>query len=243
MIMPALEVKGLSRSFGGLKAVTDLSFKLRRGGVLGLLGPNGSGKTTALNLISGVSKPDRGAIILDGTDIAGQPSFRVARRGIARTFQLVRPFRSMLVRDNVEAGSAFTGARLFGPRAQSRIEELLAKVGLAGRGDMPASGLTYIDLKRLELARALAMQPRILLLDEWLAGLNPTELTDAIALVRQVQADGISIILVEHVLEAVRSLCDHCVVMNAGAEIAQGTPSDVLKHPEVVRAYLGDDHA
>jgi branched-chain amino acid transport system ATP-binding protein len=243
MIMPALEVKGLSRSFGGLKAVADLSFQLRRGGVLGLLGPNGSGKITALNLISGVLKPDRGAIILDGTDIAGQPNFRVARRGIARTFQLVRPFRSMRVRDNVEAGSAFTGPLLFGPQAKSRIEELLTKVGLAGRGDMPASGLTYIDLKRLELARALAMQPKILLLDEWLAGLNPTELTDAIALVRQVQSDGISIILVEHVLEAVRSLCDHCVVMNAGAEIAQGSPSDVLKHPEVVRAYLGDDHA
>lgn len=238
-----LEVQGLCRRFGGLKAVDGLSFTLHRGRIMGLLGPNGSGKSTALNLVSGVLKPDSGSIRLCGQETAGTPSFRLARRGIGRTFQLVRVFRSMHVWENVAAGLAFAGPGLFGPRSRATIDDLLERVGLRGRGNELAGSLNYIDQKRLELARALASQPRVLLLDEWLAGLNPTELAQAIQLVRKTQDDGVSIVMVEHVLEAVRTLCDHCVVMNAGAQIAAGTPPEVLSHPDVVAAYLGEEHA
>jgi branched-chain amino acid transport system ATP-binding protein len=243
MAAALLEVEGLHRRFGGLKAVDGLSFRLEHGAILGLLGPNGSGKTTALNLISGVLKPDSGSVRLAGEETAGTPSFRLARRGIARTFQLVRVFATMTVRDNVMAGLAFCGPLLFGKRATKRCEELLAQVGLQGQGELLAGSLNYIDQKRLELARALAAQPRVLLLDEWLAGLNPTELVEAIGLIQRVRAGGVSIVMVEHVLEAVRRLCDQCVAMNAGAPIAAGSPDVVLSHPEVVRAYLGEDHA
>jgi branched-chain amino acid transport system ATP-binding protein len=243
LTVPLLDVRDLSRRFGGLKAVDDLSFRLARGSVLGLLGPNGSGKTTALNLIAGVLKPDGGSVRLAGEEIAGESVFRVARRGVARTFQLVRIFGGLSIRENVVAGLAFHGARRFGTPADVEAEALLERVGLAGRGDAPAGGLNYIDQKRLELARALALAPKVLLLDEWLAGLNPTELAQGVALVRRVQADGVSIVMVEHVLEAVRSLCDHCVAMNAGAKIAEGSAREVLSHPEVVRAYLGEDVA
>lgn len=238
-----LEVEGLCRRFGGLKAVDGLSFRLEKGRILGLLGPNGSGKTTALNLISGVVTPNSGSIRLSGEETAGTPSFRLARMGIARTFQLVRVFGTMTLSENVAAGLAFTGSAVFGKRAQQRIDDLLTRVGLTGRGGEFAGNLNYIDQKRLELARALASSPQVLLLDEWLAGLNPTELLDAIALVQRVRADGVSIVMVEHVLEAVRTLCDVCVVMNAGAPIASGTPEMVLSHPAVVQAYLGEEHA
>lgn len=238
-----LEVEGLCRRFGGLKAVDGLSFRLEKGRILGLLGPNGSGKTTALNLISGVVKPNSGSIRLSGEETAGIPSFRLARMGIARTFQLVRVFGTMTVSENVAAGLAFTGSAVFGKRARQLVADLLTRVGLAGRGGESAGNLNYIDQKRLELARALASNPQVLLLDEWLAGLNPTELLDAIALVQRVRADGVSVVMVEHVLEAVRTLCDECVVMNAGAPIASGTPEKVLSHPAVVQAYLGEEHA
>lgn len=238
-----LEVNGLNRRFGGLRAVDGLSFRLEQGSILGLLGPNGSGKTTALNLISGVLKPDAGSVRLAGDETAGTSSFRLARRGVARTFQLVRVFGSMSVRDNVMAGMAFSGPAVFGQSTAQPCDELLERVGLAGRSHEAAGNLNYIDQKRLELARALASRPRVLLLDEWLAGLNPTELLEAIGLVRRVQAQGVSIVMVEHVLEAVRSLCDRCVVMSAGKTIAEGTPGAVLSHPEVVRAYLGEDSA
>lgn len=238
-----LQVNNLCRRFGGLKAVDGISFTLERGQIMGLLGPNGSGKTTALNLVSGVLKPDAGSVLLADRETAGLPSYQLAQQGIGRTFQLVRVFRSMSVRENVAAGLAFAGPRLFGFRAVPKADDLLNRVGLGGRGDALASSLNYIDQKRLELARALAAEPQVLLLDEWLAGLNPTELKEAIALVRRVQEEGVSIIMVEHVLEAVRTLCDHCVVMNAGVQIATGTPHTVLSNADVVRAYLGEDHA
>lgn len=238
-----LEIHGLCRSFGGLKAVDGLSLRLQKGQILGLLGPNGSGKTTALNLISGVLAPNAGSIRLGGVETAGIPSFRLSRMGIARTFQLVRVFGSMTARDNVVAGLAFAGPSIYGSRALKQADELLSRVGLANRSGNLAGSLNYIDQKRLELARALASNPRVLLLDEWMAGLNPTELMEAIGLVRRVQAEGVSVIMVEHVLVAVRTLCDECVVMNAGAPIATGTPETVLSHPEVVKAYLGEEHA
>lgn len=238
-----LDVQGLSRRFGGLKAVDGLSLQIRPREIVGLLGPNGSGKTTALNLISGVLAPDSGSVKIDGHEFAGSPAYRITHHGVGRTFQLVRLFNTMTVRENVVAGMAFTNGRLFGREAAKQAEALLERVGLAGYAGKEAGRLTYMDQKKVELARALAGRPKVLLLDEWLAGLNPTELIDAIALVRSLKDDDISILMVEHVLEAVRSLCDHCVVMTAGVPISYGTPAQVLSDPEVIRAYLGDEHA
>jgi branched-chain amino acid transport system ATP-binding protein len=236
---PVLAVDGLRRAFGGLVAVADLSFTVDRGEILGLLGPNGSGKTTALNLMSGLLRPDRGSLRLAGTEIAGLPAHRIARLGLARTFQLVRVLDGMDSRENVAAGLAFRRPHLARAEVAARSTALLQRVGLAGFDDRRAADLTYIDRKRLELARALAAEPELLLLDEWLAGLNPSELDIGIALIRSLRDDGITIILVEHVMRAVRALCDRCVVMSSGRKIAEGPTAQVLDDPAVVEAYLG----
>lgn len=238
-----LSVENARKAFGGLVAVNDVSFEVRDGELLGLIGPNGSGKTTMLNLISGALRPGGGEIRLDGEAIVGRPAHLIARRGVARTFQLVRVLPSLSVEDNVIAGAVFGHVRLWGTEALKLAHALLERVGLGGRGGAPTSSLTYIDQKRLELARALAGDPRLLLLDEWLAGLNPSELKVGIALVRDVRNDGRTIIMVEHVMDAIRSLCDRVVVMSSGVKIADGNASAVLSDPEVVRAYLGDAHA
>jgi branched-chain amino acid transport system ATP-binding protein len=236
-----LSVHGVSKSFGGLRAVSDLSFDVRRGEILGLLGPNGSGKTTVMNLVSGALAPDAGSIRFGAQEIGGLPPHRVAHAGIARTFQLVRVFKTMTVRENVLAGATF-GAAVPDPAGTS-VDALLARVGLAPLADRLAGELTYVDQKRVELARALAASPRLLLLDEWLAGLNPTELAAALELLLALRGGDLSILLVEHVMDAIRSVCDRCVVMNAGARIAEGTPAQVLADPAVIAAYLGDDDA
>lgn len=240
---PLLAVDGLARSFGGLRAVHDLQLAIAPGEIVGLLGPNGSGKTTVLNLISGALAPDRGSVKLEGHELVGMPAFRIARLGVARTFQLVRVFASMSARENVAAGLAFGARPRFGRAAHAEAAQLLERVGLAGQADRPANALTYIDQKRLELARALALAPRLLLLDEWLAGLNAVELAAAIALLRSLRSSTLTILLVEHVMDAIRALCDHCVVMNAGVRIAAGTPDEVLADAAVVTAYLGGDDA
>jgi len=193
-----------------------------------------------LNLISGAFRPDRGTIRLRGKPIHGVPAFRIARMGVARTFQLVRVLGSMTCRENVLAGLAFGSRHAWGADAGREAAKLLERVGLSGRALAIGAELTYIDQKRLELARALALRPRLLLLDEWLAGLNQTELLTGIELVRSLRAEGAALLLVEHVMDAVRALCDRCVVMNAGRKIAEGPPEEVLKDHEVVRAYLGD---
>jgi branched-chain amino acid transport system ATP-binding protein len=236
---PALEIEGLTRAFGGLVAVNDLRFRIESGEIFGLLGPNGSGKTTALNLMSGVLRPDAGAIRLAGRDITGLPSYRIARLGLARTFQLVRVLDGMDCRENVLAGIAFHKPHLSAADADARALALLARVGLAGFEHKQAAGLTYIDRKRLELARALAPHPKLLLLDEWLAGLNPSELTIGIDLIRSLKDDGVTVLLVEHVMNAVRALCDRCVVMSSGRKIAEGTTEAVLADSNVIEAYLG----
>ena len=241
--LPMLEVAGLTRRFGGLVAVDDVSLRVAEGEIVGLLGPNGSGKTTVLNLISGALRPDAGIIGLVGAPIHGLPAFRIARLGVARTFQLVRVLASMTCRENVLAGIAFGAHAQWGAGARRAADTLLGRVGLEGRADTPGAELTYIDQKRLELARALALRPALLLLDEWLAGLNPTELQIGIELVRSLRVQGVSILLVEHVMDAIRSLCDRCMVMSAGRVIAEGTPTSVLSDAEVVRAYLGEDQA
>ena len=240
---PVLQLANVRKAFGGLVAVDDVSFTLRRGEILGLIGPNGSGKTTALNLISGASRADIGGIALAGHPIALLPAHRIAQRGIARTFQLVRVLPDSSCLENVAAGIAFHAKPVWGAAAEDRACTLLARVGLGDKTDVPAGQLTYIDQKRLELARALALSPVVLLLDEWLAGLNPSELQLGIALVKMLREEGLTIIIVEHVMDAIRSLCDRCVVMNAGRMIAEGPPAAVLADREVIRAYLGEPDA
>jgi branched-chain amino acid transport system ATP-binding protein len=238
-----LTVERARKTFGGLVAVNDVSFDVKEGELLGLIGPNGSGKTTVLNLISGALKPSGGRIALGGEDISGRPAYRIARRGVARTFQLVRVLPSLTAEQNVIAGAVFGHVRIWGDDAKKLAQRLLEQVGLGGRGAAPTASLTYIDQKRLELARALASDPRLLLLDEWLAGLNPSELKLGIGLIRDLRNEGRTIIMVEHVMDAIRSLCDRIVVMSSGVKIADGGVSAVLSDPEVVRAYLGDENA
>jgi branched-chain amino acid transport system ATP-binding protein len=238
-----LDVQDVSKRFGGLLAVDDLSFAVRENEVLGLIGPNGSGKTTVMNLISGLLKPTDGEIYLGDRVISNRPARAIARAGVARTFQLVRMLPSLTVIENVMAGAVFGHKRLWGRALGKFALRQLVRVGMGHAVNAPTASLTYIDEKRVELARALASDPRILLLDEWLAGLNPTELQIGIDLIRSLREEGRTIILVEHVMDAIRSLCDRCVVMNSGAKIAEGTPEDTLADKEVVRAYLGDEHA
>jgi ABC-type branched-subunit amino acid transport system ATPase component len=235
-----LEVRDLTRRFGGLVAVEGLSFAVHEHEVMGIIGPNGSGKTTVMNLISGLLAPNAGTITLDGHKISGQPAHEVARRGVGRTFQLVRVLPGLSVVDNVVAGAVFGYRRRWGGEAERFAVSVLERLALGDKRHLSVGALTYIDHKRLELARALAGEPRVLLLDEWLAGLNPTELETGIDLVASLRREGRTIILVEHVMDAIRSLCDRCVVMNSGRRIAEGTPAEVLSDAEVIRAYLGD---
>jgi ABC-type branched-subunit amino acid transport system ATPase component len=238
-----LSVRNLRKAFGGLVAARDLSFDIHNGEITGLIGPNGSGKTTVLNLVTGELRPDSGAILFKGADIFGWPAFRVCRARIARTFQLVRVLPHMTARENVMLGAMFGSAPAEPARAAREADGLLERVGLAGRETLHGGQLTYIDQKRLELARALACRPELLLLDEWLAGLNPTELQTGIELIRLIHREGVAIVMIEHVMEAIRALCDRVVVMNAGERIAMGTPDAVLSDPAVMRAYLGADDA
>jgi branched-chain amino acid transport system ATP-binding protein len=235
----ALTATAVTKRFGGLVAVENMSFTLAEKEVLGLIGPNGSGKTTMMNLISGALKPTSGEIRLYGDSVAGAGASRVAKKGVARTFQLVRMLPAMTVLENVAAGGVFGHARRWGKELDDYAHALLRRVGLPNAGSAMVSALTYIDQKRVELARALASDPKILLLDEWLAGLNPTELKIGIALIEQLRAEGCTIIIVEHVMHAIRSLCDRCIVMNSGAKIAEGTPAEVLADQGVISAYLG----
>ena len=241
MNTPLLELKGLTKRFGGLVAVNDLSFDVHAGEVVGLLGPNGSGKTTAMNLVSGALPLTAGEVRFDGHTISGLASHQIARLGVARTFQLVRVLGGMHCRDNVAAGLAFRPGGLHGRAAERAAQQLLERVGLGAQAELPAAELTYIDQKRLELARALALAPRLLLLDEWLAGLNPTELQQGIALIAALRDEGMTVLMVEHVMDAVHALCSRCVVMNTGSRIADGPTREVLSDARVIEAYLGSD--
>jgi branched-chain amino acid transport system permease protein len=238
-----LEVNALRKAFGGLVAVDNVSFEVAPGEIVGLIGPNGSGKTTVLNLISGALSTDAGSVKCDGEAITGIGAHRIARLGVARTFQLVRVLETLTAVENVTVGLTFRHQPLHGADAEAMARGLLARVGLADKADQTAGQFTYIDQKRLELARGLALEPRVLLLDEWLAGLTRSELEEGIALIRSLREAGLTIILVEHVMDAIRSLCDRCIVMNAGVKIADGLPVAVLADHEVLRAYLGDADA
>jgi branched-chain amino acid transport system ATP-binding protein len=238
-----LSVRAATKQFGGLVAVDAMDFDVGEHQVMGLIGPNGSGKTTMINLISGALKLTSGSITLRSTRISDLSARQINRRGVARTFQLVKMLPTLSVVENVLAGAVFGQKRRWGREAEDFANQILNKVGIEAIPNAGVSSLTYIDQKRLELARALACEPEILLLDEWLAGLNPTEMQTGIALIERLRSEGRTIILVEHVMDAIRSLCDTCVVMNSGRKIAQGSPSEVLTDREVIRAYLGDDDA
>lgn len=238
-----ISLRGATKQFGGLVAVDNVTFDVREHEVMGLIGPNGSGKSTTLNLISGALPATDGEISLRGGTITGLAARDIARKGVSRTFQLVRLLPSMNVLENVMAGGVFGHRRRWGHSAERHAMQVLEKIGMADKAKSHVGQLTYIDTKRVELARALSGEPEVLLLDEWLAGLNPTELSEGIDLIHQLRDEGRTIILVEHVMDAIRSLCDNCVVMSSGKKIAEGTTDEVLSDPEVIRAYLGDDDA
>ena len=238
-----LSVKGVTKRFGGLVAVSNMSFDVGEHQMVGVIGPNGSGKTTMMNMISGVFKPSEGRIALRGRAISDLPAQNISREGVGRTFQLVRLLPGLTVLENVMAGAVFGHRRRWGREAEDFAHDVLARVGMDAMSYAPISSLTYIDQKRVELARTLAGEPEVLLLDEWLAGLNPTELQTGIDLIHALRDEGRTVVIVEHVMDAIRSLCDTCVVMSSGAKIAEGTPDEVLSDPEVVRAYLGTDDA
>ena len=237
---PLLQVRGISKSFGGLLAVDDVSFAIGPSEIVGLIGPNGAGKTTLFNLINGVFKPDRGSILLAGIDITGAPPDKIARQGLARTHQIVKPLNQLTVLENVMVGACFGPQDLPLKQAAEVAFAALEEVGLANRGRSLARELTIAGKKRLEVARALASHPKIILLDEVLAGLNPSEVARMIEIVRSIRHRGISVFMVEHLMQAIMNLSDRIIVLNFGKKLAEGTPSQVACDPQVVEAYLGD---
>jgi branched-chain amino acid transport system ATP-binding protein len=235
--MALLTVKGLTKYFGGIRAVHDLSFEVQPGEILGLIGPNGAGKTTAFNLIAGFIHPTRGQILLDGESIVGMKPYAVTRKGIARTFQIVKPFKKLTVLENVTL-AAFLRFPSRG-EAESQARRVLERMGLGSKISGLAVDLTLSEQKRLEIARALATQPKLLLLDEPMGGLNATEIEQASILVRDICKEGVTIIWVEHVLKAIMNSSNRVVVINQGEKIADAAPEQIVENPNVIAAYLG----
>jgi branched-chain amino acid transport system ATP-binding protein len=235
-----LEISGLSKQFGGVHAVADLSFKVEEGEILALIGPNGAGKSTVFNLISGICRPDSGRIVFAGTDITGAPPYEVAHRGIARAHQIVQPLSDLSVLDNCLVGACYGHDDLSLAAGRAVVREVASLVGLTDRLGTPAGELTTAGKKRLELARALCGRPSLLLLDEVLAGLNPTEVDGMVEVILRIRAGGVAILLVEHVMRAIMQLSDRIVVLNLGRHLAEGPPQDIANNPAVIEAYLGD---
>ena len=232
-----LEVRELSKSFGGLKAVDQASLDVRQGEIVGLIGPNGAGKTTLFAAIAGFQAPDAGRVAFGGTNITGLAPHKICAAGMVRTFQITQPFAKISVRENIMVGAYFRTADR--KLAEREAEAVAGMVGMTGQLDQMGADLTVAGRKRLELARALATRPRLLLLDEVMAGLNPTEITEIVQVIRDIRASGITILLIEHVMQAVTSLAERVYVLNQGRMIAEGTPAEIAADAQVVEAYLG----
>jgi branched-chain amino acid transport system ATP-binding protein len=233
----ALVIKGLNKRFGGLRAVQDVSFSVQENETVALIGPNGAGKIIGFHLITGFHRPDSGSVLAYGRDITGMKPHDICAHGLVRTFQVAKPFGAMTVLDNVMTG-AFLRDKNVGV-AREKAREVIEFVGLSARERTAAKDLTTIDQRRLEMARALATQPRLLLLDEVMAGLNPSEIDQAVALIGKLSQRGLTIVIVEHVMRAIMAVARHIVVLDHGQKIAEGTPKEIVENPEVVRAYLG----
>ncbi|MDE3112301.1 MAG: ABC transporter ATP-binding protein [Chloroflexota bacterium] len=245
MSAPLLALSAVTKRFGGVTALDHVSFDLAEGELVGLIGPNGAGKTTLLNCLSRLYRLDGGSIRFSGMDIAKLGRHEVARLGVGRTFQVVRPFRSMTARENVAIGALFGSDRArLPPREAFRVaDEVIDLVGLGGRGHLLVDELTVPDRRHLEVARALATRPRLLLLDEVMAGLNPSEVAEALEVVKRIHASGIAILVIEHVMQVIVGICPRVVVLHFGKVLLEGDPSTVLKDPRVVEAYLGERYA
>jgi branched-chain amino acid transport system ATP-binding protein len=233
----ALVVRGLSKRFGGLRAVQDVSFTIQENETVALIGPNGAGKTTSFHLITGFHRPDSGSVLAYGREIVGLRPHDICAHGVARTFQVAKPFGAMTVLANVMTGAFLRDKHAAVARDKAR--EVIEFVGLSAREQTPAKDLTTIDQRRLEMARALATQPRLLLLDEVMAGLNPAEIDQAVGLIGKLSQRGLTIVIVEHVMRAIMAVARRIVVLDHGQKIAEGTPKEIVENPEVVRAYLG----
>jgi branched-chain amino acid transport system ATP-binding protein len=233
----ALVIRGLSKRFGGLRAVQDVSFTVKENETVALIGPNGAGKTTSFHLITGFHRPDAGSVFAYGREVVGLKPHDICAHGLARTFQVAKPFGAMTVLDNVMTGAFLRDRNTNAAREKAR--EAIEFVGLSARERTAAKDLTTIDQRRLEMARALATQPRLLLLDEVMAGLNPAEIDQAVALVGKLSQRGLTIVIVEHVMRAIMAVARHIVVLDHGQKIAEGSPKEIVENPEVIRAYLG----
>jgi branched-chain amino acid transport system ATP-binding protein len=239
-----LQVDRISKHFGGLRALSDVSFAVAQGEIVGLIGPNGSGKSTAFNVITGFLPATSGTVMFNGETITGLPAHEVARRGMARTFQLVRQFPHLTTLDNVLAGCLFGRAAMASKKeAEPRAYQVLEQVGLVQKANVLARDLTIMERKWLEVARALAGNPTLLLLDEFMAGLNPKEIPEALALIRRLNKSGITIVVVEHIIKAITNVCERVIVLNAGRKLAEGTAVEVIENPRVIEAYLGTHYA
>jgi len=235
-----LQVQDVTKRFGGLQALTEVSFDLRAGEILGLIGPNGAGKTTLFNVINGVYNPERGRVTFRGEDITGLPSYDVARLGLARTHQVVRPLHDLSVRENVMVGACYGREKHSLKEAKRLADGALTQVGLIDRADQPSGSLNVAQKKRLEMARALAAKPYLILLDEVLAGLNPSEIAAMMETVRAIRDQGVTILMIEHVMQAIMAISDRILVLDYGMLIATGPPEEVANNPQVIEAYLGD---
>jgi branched-chain amino acid transport system ATP-binding protein len=237
-----LEGEGVTKYFGGLAAVSDVDFYIDEGEVVGLIGPNGAGKTTLFNLISAALVPKPGIIKFRGKDITGMKPHKICQMGIGRTFQTIKIFANLPVFDNVRVGSLFgTAEKISSAEAERETAELLDFVGLSGVSDIPARDLTLVNQKRLEVARALATRPEVLLLDEMMAGLTHTEVTEAMELVKKIRDNGITIVMIEHVMKAIMNVCDRIIVLHHGQKIAEGTPEEIANSKTVIEVYLGEE--